>query len=470
MTATIAAASEIANSTAASGAGSHHSKPAGLPGAPSGRAARHHHPKTGERRSRRQRLLMDSLPLALLDRARAEHAAGHTWGEIERDSPHWPEWEGAPPEMLAEFPGRRLPHSTVHRWYDLRVDQLRRAQEEKADAARALTAQLAHRGIEGQSTAVATALSEMFFGVLLEGAGTQPARQELTHIARAMATVQRLDLEQRRLELAARKAEPAQDEAETDHADTGATVEWEDSGDWPFEDPQPAASATVAAAWDGSGNRKQDRKARRLAKKMEKRLRRRGAQAAPAVSRPIPPSPAPSRAKVHGEDAARKPPFPVPRRQDGSSGSKQDEWNNNREGRRRRAMERRGRRCLRKWQRRQERRVRKSEAQAWLDLPAPLREILATLPDDPWAKPRASRRHYPPTPRPPEVSEPHELCRYDPQTPWVQFPAVRVTEQLMENGLILVTEEGPGAGRMKYWKHDPRNLEQENPPIPRAEP
>lgn len=40
----------------------------------------------------------------------------------------------------------------------------------------------------------------------------------------------------------------------------------------------------------------------------------------------------------------------------------------------------------------------------------------------------------------------------------------------MENGLILVTEEWPGEGRMKYWKHDPLNLKQENPPIPEAEP
>jgi hypothetical protein len=53
------------------------------------------HPKAGERRRVRQPLRLDRLPLALLDRIRAERAHNRTWDEIERDSPLWPEWEQA---------------------------------------------------------------------------------------------------------------------------------------------------------------------------------------------------------------------------------------------------------------------------------------------------------------------------------------------------------------------------------------
>ena len=106
---------------------------------------RHHlpHPKTGERRRKRQPLRLDRLPLALLDRIRAERAQGRTWDEIERASPQWPEWEQAAPEVLAGFPGRRLPHTNVQRWHDLRVEQLQREHEGTAAAARAFAAQLA---------------------------------------------------------------------------------------------------------------------------------------------------------------------------------------------------------------------------------------------------------------------------------------------------------------------------------------
>lgn len=88
-----------------------------------------HHPKTGERRRVRRSLRLDHLPLALLDRVRAERANGHTWSEIENDSPNWTEWEEASLEAMASFPGRRLPHSNLQRWHDLRVEQVQREQE-----------------------------------------------------------------------------------------------------------------------------------------------------------------------------------------------------------------------------------------------------------------------------------------------------------------------------------------------------
>jgi len=103
------------------------------------------HPKTGERRRRRRSLQLDCLPLPMLDRIRAERDAGRSWAEIEQSSPQWPEWELAGSEALTCFPHRRLPHSSLQRWYDLRVEQLRRDRERQALAAHALADQLASR-------------------------------------------------------------------------------------------------------------------------------------------------------------------------------------------------------------------------------------------------------------------------------------------------------------------------------------
>jgi hypothetical protein len=120
------------------------------------------------------------LPLALLDRIRAERANGRTWDEIERDSPQWPEWEQASPEVLAGFPDRRLPHSNVQRWHDLRVERLQREREVQATAAQAFAGQLAARPIPHLGDAacpglpwVKNAFSESVFRLALEGGDEQ---------------------------------------------------------------------------------------------------------------------------------------------------------------------------------------------------------------------------------------------------------------------------------------------------------
>ena len=49
--------------------------------------------KTGERPRVKQPLQIDRLPQPLRDRILAErNRLGHTWEEIELDSPNWEEW------------------------------------------------------------------------------------------------------------------------------------------------------------------------------------------------------------------------------------------------------------------------------------------------------------------------------------------------------------------------------------------
>lgn len=43
---------------------------------------------------------------------------------MEDDSPNWLEWNSAPDEALALFPRKRISHTNLQRWYDLRIEQI----------------------------------------------------------------------------------------------------------------------------------------------------------------------------------------------------------------------------------------------------------------------------------------------------------------------------------------------------------
>jgi hypothetical protein len=159
------------------------------------------HPKTGERRRARHPLRFDCLPQAILERIRSARAANRTWAEIECDSPYWQEWEQASQEALAAFPGRRLPHTSLQRWYDLRVEQVEREKLRQAAAARAMAEGLAACPISDPVAAAKTALVEKVFGLMLEGADRDLIREELFKLAGTLATVERAEAATQRVEL-----------------------------------------------------------------------------------------------------------------------------------------------------------------------------------------------------------------------------------------------------------------------------
>lgn len=94
-------------------------------------------PKTGVARKTRQPLKMDRLPKSVRDAIVYLRGQGKIWNHIEQQSarpfsPAWAtdgggfvDWESLPQDLIYLFPRRRLPHSNMHRWYDLRVDQKR---------------------------------------------------------------------------------------------------------------------------------------------------------------------------------------------------------------------------------------------------------------------------------------------------------------------------------------------------------
>jgi hypothetical protein len=122
--------------------------------------------KTGVKPRVRQPLKIDKLPVAMRDRIQQERNAGRTWIEIEELSPSFPEWKDVAPQVQALFPGMRLPHSNLARWWDLRVDQVRAEVMRQAEAAKGLAIAFAGRGLKELPEAVLNASRDLIFSVL----------------------------------------------------------------------------------------------------------------------------------------------------------------------------------------------------------------------------------------------------------------------------------------------------------------
>ena len=165
-------------------------------------------PKTGEARKVRQPLGIDRLPLAMQDRIRAARIAGRTWMEIEEASCTWPEWnEGVAIEVFALFPGRRLPHSNLHRWYDLRVAQVMKEQEQRSIAAHAAADKVAARGFTNLTAAVKHAMGETVFELMNAEHNPTVIAEALANIGLLLARFDRNELARTRVEQEQQKIE-----------------------------------------------------------------------------------------------------------------------------------------------------------------------------------------------------------------------------------------------------------------------
>ncbi len=158
-------------------------------------------PKTGEARRVKQPLGIDRLPLKMQDRIRAARIAGRTWMEIEEDSPTWPEWnEGVASEAFDLFPGRRLPHSNLHRWYDLRVAQVMKEQEQRSIAAHAAADKVAARGFTNLTASVKHAMGETVFELMNAEHNPIVIAEALANIGLLLARFDRNELARKRVE------------------------------------------------------------------------------------------------------------------------------------------------------------------------------------------------------------------------------------------------------------------------------
>jgi hypothetical protein len=166
-------------------------------------------PKTGERRRTRQPLKLDRVPELLRDRVMQERAAGRTWMEIEELSPRFEEWEKTPAEIQAQFPGRKLPHTTLQRWYDLRVDQVKREMLADAERARSIAASFAEAKFEELPEAVQGALRDQIFSLMQAAdlGSKSKAIGELQKLARLLVQQKRLDIMSERTKAETKRVE-----------------------------------------------------------------------------------------------------------------------------------------------------------------------------------------------------------------------------------------------------------------------
>jgi hypothetical protein len=140
-------------------------------------------PRTGESRQRRRALSIDLLPMDVLEAVKLLRSqCGLTWQEIERlsslpYSPKWRDelgkhgfvnWDELPPGVVKAFPKLRLPHSNLHRWYDLKVEQAQKETLVRAEQARVIAQAFAEAGVDKMDEAVMNALRDLVFEMVLQ--------------------------------------------------------------------------------------------------------------------------------------------------------------------------------------------------------------------------------------------------------------------------------------------------------------
>lgn len=145
-------------------------------------------PKTGERRETNQPLKIDKLPPSVHDAILVlRNQRGKTWQEIEDLSAEpvgagklgFVEWDKLPTLVLQLFPDLRLPHSSLHRWFDLRVAQVRKDVLVRSEQARTIAESFAKSNLVNGDDAVINAARDTLMGVLSED-GTEGGRLNAT--------------------------------------------------------------------------------------------------------------------------------------------------------------------------------------------------------------------------------------------------------------------------------------------------
>ncbi len=167
-------------------------------------------PKTGEARKTNQPLKIDLLPPSVHDAIlKLRNQYGKTWQEIEEYSAQkillmtakqvaetasakkttvqpdtvlpggFVDWDNLPMHVLEQFPDMRLPRTSLHRWYDIRVAQVRTEVEVRSRQARVIAESFAKSSLVNGDEAVINAARDTLMGVLAED-GTEAGRLNAT--------------------------------------------------------------------------------------------------------------------------------------------------------------------------------------------------------------------------------------------------------------------------------------------------
>jgi len=176
-------------------------------------------PKTGEERKAHQPLKIDLLPQSVRAAIEKLYDWGRTWVEIEEQSSRpysaqWADdgggfvdWEKLDLRVLEQFPLMRLPKSSLHRWFDLRVSQARKRVLVESAQAREFASAFAGNDLDGANNAVINALRDQVFNLIQthgkdDKTGFADGLKDLTL---AMSRMQRVELQAKRVEVDQRR-------------------------------------------------------------------------------------------------------------------------------------------------------------------------------------------------------------------------------------------------------------------------
>jgi hypothetical protein len=174
-------------------------------------------PRTGEPREVNQPLKIDRLPPSVHEAIlKLRNRDGKTWQEIEVLSAEpygegklgFVDWVILPTPVLELFPDMRIPKSNLHRWFDIRVDQVREETMRRSEVARTVAAAFAGAEVAGDKDASIHAMRDVIFGMMSEAQDS--ATQEflakaLSKLAEVQQKARLNDIRQEKVSVEARK-------------------------------------------------------------------------------------------------------------------------------------------------------------------------------------------------------------------------------------------------------------------------
>jgi hypothetical protein len=186
-------------------------------------------PKTGERRKTHQPLKIDKLPETVRQMIQyLRNSQFKTWDQIEeqsakpyskdwvKDGGGFIDWPTLEPEALDEFPGLKLSSSNLHRWYDLRINQVQRQVLAESEIARNFASKFSGAGIDDANDAVINAMRDEVFALAgkMDSGSRAMYMDALGNLTLAMARIQRVDIQKRKVQADERKLTILEKDAE----------------------------------------------------------------------------------------------------------------------------------------------------------------------------------------------------------------------------------------------------------------
>lgn len=166
-------------------------------------------PRAGEPRRKPQPFNIGYLPEAVRNQIlKLKFDQGYSAEEIEELSQEFVRWDTLPPRVRAKFKARRISKTSIYRWLDVEVKQLRRRVQERAAASAEMVGIWQRAGFKNVAQAARNQLADIAFR--LSGEEDEAKRQKLllelgwlsAGIAKSEVAQKKLALEKQQVELA----------------------------------------------------------------------------------------------------------------------------------------------------------------------------------------------------------------------------------------------------------------------------